>query len=145
LKIDGGYRRGEIDDWWSDAKTPSRLGEETVELMLAKWVDGRLERWAEGMWTYSMVKVPARWLASVDAPSDPMQEAAYIHLQQTLPSQGKWCRLLPLSQCSDGTWEGRAWTAGNEKSGKKPELLTWIYDADFGLRVKESDAIIASD
>lgn len=145
LKIDGGYRRGEIDDWWSDAKTPSRLGEETVELMLAKWIDGRLERWAEGMWTYSMVKVPARWLASVDAPSDPMKEAAYIHLQQTLPSQGKWCRLLPLSQRSDGTWEGRAWTAGNEKSGKKPELLTWIYDADFGLRVKESDAIIASD
>jgi CRISPR-associated endonuclease/helicase Cas3 len=53
--------------------------------------------------------------------------------------------LLPLSQRSDGTWEGRAWAAGNEKSGKRPELLTWIYDADFGLRVKESDAIIASD
>lgn len=145
LKIDGGYRRGEIDDWWSDAKTPSRLGEETVELMLAKWVDGRLEQWAEGIWTYSMVKVPARWLESAEAPSDPMQEAAYIHLQQALPSRGKWCRLLPLSQRSDGTWEGRAWTAGNEKSGKKPELLTWIYDADSGLRVKESDAIIASD
>ena len=146
LKIDGGYKRGEIDDWWSDAKTPSRLGEETMEIMLAKWVDGYLERWAQGVWTYSMVKVSVRWLARVDAPLDAKQEAAYKYLQQTLPSQGKWCMLFPLSQRSDGVWEGRAWTSGNEKSGEKPELLTWIYDADFGLRVKESDAIgIASD
>jgi CRISPR-associated endonuclease/helicase Cas3 len=146
LKIDGGYNRGEIDDWWSDAKTPSRLGEETMEIMLAKWIDGYLERWAEGVWTYSMVKVSARWLARIDAPSDPLQKAAYVHLQQTLPSQGKWCVLLPLSQRSDGMWKGEAWTAGNEKAGKKPELLTWIYDTEFGLRVKESDAIgIASD
>lgn len=146
LKIDGGYKRGEIDDWWSDVKTPSRLGEETSEIMLAKWVDGHLERWAEGVWTYSMVKVSAQWLAEIDTPSDPMQKAAYVHLRQTLPSQGKWCVLLPLSQRSDRVWEGQAWTAGNKKSGKKPELLTWIYDANYGLRVKESDAIpIASD
>lgn len=146
LKIDGGYKRGEISDWWGESKTPSRLGEETMEVMLAKWVDGYLQQWAEGVWTYSMVKVAARLLARVDAPSDTMQKTAYVHLQQTLPSQGKWCMLLPLSQRLDGVWEGQAWTAGNEKSGKKPELLTWLYDADFGLRVKESDAIgITSD
>jgi CRISPR-associated endonuclease/helicase Cas3 len=146
LKIGGGYKRGEISDWWGESKTPSRLGEETMEVMLAKWVDGNLQRWAEGVWTYSMVKVAARLLARVDAPSDTMQKTAYVHLQQTLPSQGKWCILLPLTQRADGVWEGQAWTAGNEQSGKKPELLTWFYDADFGLRVKESDAIgIASD
>lgn len=146
LKIDGGYKRGEISDWWGESKTPSRLGEETMEIMLAKWVDGHLQRWAEGVWTYSMVKVATRWLARVDAPSDTMQKAAYVHLQQTLPSQDKWCALLPLTQRADRVWEGQAWTAGNEKSGKKPELLTWLYDADFGLRVKESDAIgITSD
>jgi CRISPR-associated endonuclease/helicase Cas3 len=146
LKIDGGYKRGEISNWWGESKTPSRLGEETMEVMLAKWVDGSLQRWAEGVWTYSMVKVATRLLAKVDAPSDPTQKAAYAHLQQALPSQGKWCVLLPLTQRADGVWEGQAWTAGNEKSGKKPELLTWLYDADFGLRMKESDAIgITSD
>lgn len=146
LKIDGGYKRGEISDWWGESKTPSRLGEETMEIMLAKWVDGNLQRWAEGVWTYSMVKVAARLLARVDAPSDTMNKVAYVHLQQTLPSQGKWCVLLPLSQRLDGVWAGQAWTAGNEKSGKKSELLTWLYDSNFGLRVKESDAIgIASD
>jgi CRISPR-associated endonuclease/helicase Cas3 len=135
LKIDGGYKRGEISDWWGESKTPSRLGEETMEVMLAKWVDGDLQRWADGVWTYSMVKVATRLLASVDAPSDAMQKAAYLKLQETLPSQGKWCVMLPLTQQQDGAWQGQAWTAGNEKKGKKPELLTWLYDADFGLRL----------
>lgn len=135
LKIGGGYKRGEISDWWGESKTPSRLGEETMEVMLAKWVDGYLQRWAEGVWTYSMVKVATRLLARVDAPSDTMKKMAYTHLKQTLPSQGKWCEMLALSQRLDGVWEGQAWTAGNEKSGKQPELLTWLYDVDFGLRM----------
>ena len=145
LKIDGGYKRGEISDWWGESKTPSRLGEETMEIMLAKWVDGNLQRWADGGWTYSMVKVAARLLARVDTPFDTMQKAAYMHMQQTLPSQGKWCVLLPLTQRVDGAWEGRAWTAENEKSGKKPEFLTWLYDADFGLRVAETQEGAATE
>jgi CRISPR-associated endonuclease/helicase Cas3 len=139
LKIGGGYQRGEIGDWWSEAKTPSRLGEETMEIMLAKWVDGNLQRWADGVWFYSMVKVAARLLARVDAPLDEPQKTAYGRLLQTLPSQGKWCVLLPLSQRADGMWQGQAWTAGNEKNGKEAELLTWLYDVNFGLRTKESD------
>lgn len=135
LKIDCGYKRGEIGDWWGESKTPSRLGEETMEVMLAKWVDGDLQRWSDGVWAYSMVKVATRLLASVDAPSEAMQKAAYLQLQQTLPNQGKWCVLLPLTQRPDGVWQGQAWTAGNEKTKKKPELLTWLYDADFGLRL----------
>ncbi|MFZ5503083.1 MAG: CRISPR-associated helicase Cas3' [Pseudomonadota bacterium] len=135
LKIDGGYQRGEIIDWWGESRTPSRLGEETTEIMLAKWVDGKLQRWVEGVWTYSMVKVATRLLARVDVPSEAMQQAAYAQLQQTLPNQGKWCVLLPLTQRQDGMWQGQAWTAGNEKTGKKPELQTWLYDADFGLRL----------
>jgi CRISPR-associated endonuclease/helicase Cas3 len=146
LKIDGGYKRGGISDWWGESKTPSRLGEETMEVMLAKWVDGNLQRWAEGVCAYSMVKVTARLMSMVDAPSDPLKKMAYVNLQQTLPSQGKWCVLLPLSQNEDGVWEGQAWTAGNEKLRKKPELVTWLYDADFGFLMKESDAInITSD
>ncbi len=140
LKIDGGYQRGEIGDWWGESRTPSRLGEETTEVMLAKWVDGDLQRWAEGVWTYSMVKVATRLLSSVEVPSETLQKAAYVRTQQTLPNQGKWCVLLPLAQRADGVWQGQAWTAGNDKTGKKPELLTWLYDADFGLRMKESDA-----
>lgn len=141
LKIGGGYKRGEISDWWGEAKTPSRLGEETVEVMLAKWVDGNLHPWAEGVWTYSMVKVAARQLANVDAPSTPTLAAAHSALHQTLPSQGKWCVLLPLTQRADGVWVGQGLPAGNKKTGKKPELQTWLYDTNFGLRAEMPDAI----
>lgn len=138
LKIDSGYQRGDIGDWWSDAKTPSRLGEEMMEVMLAKWVDGNLERWAKGVWPYSMVKVAARLLSSVGAPLNEPQKTSYDRLLRTLPNEGKWCVLLPLSQSADGVWHAQGWAAGNEKSGKKPELLTWLYDANFGLRLNET-------
>lgn len=140
LKIGGGYQRGEMGDWWSEAKTPSRLGEETTEIMLAKWVDGNLQRWAEGAWPYSMVKLASRLLDRdrIDASLNAREKIAYGRLQQTLPSQGKWCLLLPLSQRTDGTWQGRGWTVANEKAGKEPKLITWLYDENFGLREAES-------
>jgi CRISPR-associated endonuclease/helicase Cas3 len=138
LKIGGGYQRGDIGDWWSEAKTPSRLGEETMEVILAKWVGGNLERWAKGVWSYSMVKVAVRLLASVDAPLNEPQKTAYDRLLQTLPNKGKWCVLLPLSQRADGVWHAQGWTAGNEQTGINPELLTWLYDANFGLRLNDT-------
>ena len=137
LKIAGGYQRGDIGDWWSDAKTPSRLGEQTMEIMLAKWVDGALQPWANGVWSYSMVKVAARLLASSEVPTDAVQADAYRRLQQTLPSQGQWCVLLALTLGKDGLWRGQGLTAGNESLGKAQEQLTWLYDANFGLRVAQ--------
>lgn len=138
LKISGGYERGDFGDWWSEAKTPSRLGEETMEVILAKWDGANLERWATGGWSYSMVKVAARLLASVDAPESEPKKTAYERLFKTLPNQGKWCVLLPFSQRADRVWHAQGWTAGNEKFGKKPELLTWLYDANFGLRLNDT-------
>ncbi|WP_038493426.1 CRISPR-associated helicase/endonuclease Cas3 [Janthinobacterium agaricidamnosum] len=138
LNLENGYQRGEIGDWWSEAKTPSRLGAATMDVMLAKWADGKLLRWDAGPWPYSMVKVAAHLLAKAELPSQAAQEAAYLALKQTLPSQGEWCVLLPLSPGADGVWQGQGWTAGNEKKKESPKLLTWLYDADFGLRLQES-------
>lgn len=140
LTVDSGYVRGDQSDWWSEAKTPSRLGEATIEVMLAKWVDGQLLPWSDGVWAYSMVKIAARWMKTESVPSESDKCAAFARLKQTLPSQGKWCFLLALSQNADGTWQGVASTAGGGRSRAAPELVTWLYDADFGLRIKGSDA-----
>jgi CRISPR-associated endonuclease/helicase Cas3 len=86
--------------------------------MLAKWAGDNLEPWASGVWSYSMVKVATRLLARIDPPSEPAARIAYDRLHKTLPGEGKWCGLLPLSRRADGVWQGQAWTAGNEKSGK---------------------------
>jgi CRISPR-associated endonuclease/helicase Cas3 len=138
LTIDSGYVRGDQGDWWSEAKTPSRLGEETTEVMLAKWVDGQLLPWSHGVWAYSMVKIAARWMKTESVPSEADKSAAFARLKQTLPSQGKWCFLLALSPGADGTWEAAASTAGGGRSGATPELVPWLYDADFGLRIDDS-------
>jgi len=140
LSIDGGYKRGEIGDWWADTRTPSRLGEETKEVMLAKWVGGTLQPWHEGRWPYSMVKVSARNMDRSEPVASEAQEREYTRLLATLPSEGKYCVLLPLELQGDGSWQGRAWTIGDEKQRKPARLLTWLYDAELGLRMKESDA-----
>ena len=144
LEVDTGYVRGGQNDWWSEAQTPSRLGEETSEIMLAKWVGGQLLRWDPGVWSYSMVKIAARLMATeVDQP-DAGSRAVFARLKQTLPNQGKWSFMLALAQEADGTWQADAWTAGGGRGAAKPELVRWIYDADFGLRTKESDAAFAA-
>ena len=141
LPIEAGYRRGEVGDWWADTKTPSRLGDETREVMLAKWVDGRLLRWHDGAWPYSMVKIAARKMDRVEFRGDAAKRQEYENLLMSLPAEGKYCALLPLELQHDGSWQGHAWTA--ETAGRA-ELLTWLYDVELGLRVKESDAAVAT-
>lgn len=141
LKVCTGYERGSLGgDMWSDVLTPSRLGEQSREVMLARWAGERLLPWAEGAWAYSTVKVPVWQLERADLPVPVLQLEQYERLRESLPSQGKYCVLLPLIQQADGTWQGQAWTAADEKRGTLSELKTWLYDVDFGLQLKESDA-----
>lgn len=137
LSVEGGYSRGNSGDWWSEAKTPSRLGEESMSVLLAKWEGDMLKPWAEGAFAYSTVKVSTRWIAETYLPNEKDKLAAYQQFQSTLPSQGKWCVLLALSPETSSTWQAQAWTAKTE--AKPAELLTWLYDDALGLRVKEQN------
>lgn len=140
LSFENGYARGEVGDWWADTKTPSRLGEETREVMLAKWDNGCLQRWDERGWPYSMVKVLARKMGRIEFGGDVGLLHAHEEMLKTLPSEGKYCVLLPLSLQADGCWQGQVWTAAKDERDKSIRLLTWLYDADLGLRIKKSDA-----
>jgi CRISPR-associated endonuclease/helicase Cas3 len=144
LKVDGGYVRGDLGDWWSEAKTPSRLGEEAGEVLLAKWIGDKLCPWVDGAWALSMVKIATRLISGEVVPVRAEQQAAFLRLKQTLPSQGKWCLLLPLSQDGDGIWRGQAWAAGGGRRDSQPMLVTWLYDTNFGLRMMASDAVDAA-
>ncbi len=143
LILNSGYNSDGVGEWQSEVRTPSRLGEPTIEVMLAKYANGNMQPWAQGAWAYSMVKIALRQFGDVDVSSD--QRKAYEHLQQTLPAQGKWCRLLPLTQRADGIWQGWVWKMMEEgtsikthkKAGKARALLTWLYDAQLGLRIEE--------
>lgn len=141
LKVCTGYERGSLGgDMWSDVLTPSRLGEQSREVMLARWDGEQLLPWVDGVWAYSMVKVPAWQMDSVELPVSPAQLAQYEQVRNTLPSQGKYCLLLPLTQQPDGIWQGQAWTAPDEARKVAAQLKIWLYDVSFGLRLKESGA-----
>ena len=141
LTFASGYRRGDVLDWWSEAKTPSRLGEASVNVVLARWEGGRLAPWVQRQhaWAYSTVRIAERLITQAEIPAD--QQDEFQRALETLPGQGKWSILLPLNETDHGIFVAHAW---NQESKYKPAALqAWQYDADFGLRPRISEAIEA--
>jgi len=132
IKLEVGYEwRGE--QWWSDAKTPTRLGEASTNVLLCRWDGGRLLPWAthphpRHAWAYSTVKVPERLIAESIPPSDPDELPAWEAVKLALPDQGKWSILLPLKATAQG-WVGEAMG----RHGAHLRRRQWVYSERFGL------------
>lgn len=125
LPREQGYQRGDNGNWWGEAQSPSRLGEPTKEVVLARWQAGLLNLWhKEETWENSALRLPCR---QIDAalPPNPAQATAYTALQATLPHQGKYLVLLAFSLVNN-VWQAQA-TSSNGKT------KTWQYDACQGL------------
>lgn len=131
IKLDQGYERGGID-WWSDAKTPSRLGEATGTVTLARWDGRRLRPWVERAhgWAYSSLRMAERAIAAEAPPADAALAAALQSLREELPAQGRWTVLLPLRETPAG-WTGEALSGGER--GRPGRLRSWRYDPRRGL------------
>lgn len=138
VKLASGYDRGGID-WWSEAKTPSRLGEASMNVLLARWEGNRLRPWADGPhgWAYSGVRVAERLIAEAVEPSTPARKAALEQLLPTLPNNGKWSVLLALDETARG-WVGQA--LNKPQRDKPPQKLNWGYDRQMGLRQVEASS-----
>ena len=138
LKLVAGYKRGDVMDWWSEAKTPSRLGEKSMNVIVARWLDNRLQPWAnrqEHAWAYSALRVPERLIASSCPPIEADVLAEYERMLATLPDKGKWSVLLVLKKSPSDLWLGQAWSA--ENINKPAQRLTWRYDDKAGLQLVE--------
>lgn len=138
LTFANGYRRADMLDWWSEAKTPSRLGEVSVNVVLARWQGEKLVPWVQRQhaWQYSTVRVAERLLARVDIPAHRLAE--YQRVLETMPGKGKWSILLALGESESGVFTGHAWSL--ESPFKPAVLQTWEYDAEFGLRISLEDS-----
>lgn len=146
LALETGYERGGID-WWSEAKTPSRLGEATSTVTLARWTDGKLEPWAQAeatahAWAYSSLRMAARMIDLEATATDPALKAALDMTRATLPVQGRWTVLLPLVE-HDGRWTGEALAAPQRK--EPPRLLRWVYDPKLGLYLDKNNPPTLTD
>ena len=142
LTLSQGYQRGGID-WWADAKTPSRLGEASSTVTLARWVDGRLQPWVSGRhgWAYSSLRMAERLIAATAPASDARQQAVLDATLAELPAQGRWAVLLALALTAQG-WVGEALAA--PRPGQPARRLRWLYDDRTGLRLLEGAATDAS-
>ena len=133
LSLSRGYQRGGID-WWTEAKTPSRLGDASSTVALARWVGGQLRPWVERPhgWAYSSLRVAERLIAATASESDVGRQATLDATLAELPAQGRWTVLLPMTETAQG-WVGQALAAA--RKGQAPRRLTWCYEAERGLRL----------
>jgi CRISPR-associated endonuclease/helicase Cas3 len=136
LKFERGYVVGDYMDWWRDADTPTRLGDATTNVRLARWIDGALQPWCSGIhaWDMSQVRVSSRLISKTTEPTDTSRCTDLSRVMSDLPDQGKWSVLLALESTGDGRWTGSALDA----TGRVRE---WQYCEDLGLRLcASSDA-----
>jgi CRISPR-associated endonuclease/helicase Cas3 len=128
LSIDVGYTDSSTNRWWDEAKTPTRLGEETTMVYLAKWRDGVLLPWSDAkdhVWQLSAVSMRTYWIAS-EATTSEITQSHIDRCKASLPAKGKWGVLLPLKKGANGDWFG---CALNERK----EITHFFYNKEVGL------------
>ena len=124
LPLSGSYRVGETD-YWRDEMTPTRLGEPTRVLVLARWDGTTLAPMTDHPrhpWANSAVSVRAHVVAEVPL-ADLLLRAAAARVP--VPA---WQTLLPLQRQAD-QWQGTVLTGG----GKRQRPLVISYDSERGL------------
>lgn len=146
LKFGQGYTRGDVVDWWSDARTPSRLGEATRSVVLARWEHGRLVPWVERdhAWAYSTVRIAERLMQEAVMPADAARRQAYERVLASLPDEGRSSLLLALEATRNGVWAG--WAMPPAGRGEAvPKAQQWSYDGRLGLRCASNSMALEGD
>ncbi len=127
LPLEQGYTH--TDAWYEDIVTPTRLGEETVQLRLLKIENETISLWAGNRMdsltcALSEVRIAARKIA--DPVLNPKLKKKVDALLEKMPDKGKWCTIMPLRQV-DEHWE----CTMEEGKGRV------IYNQKFGLEIEK--------
>ncbi|MCP5410524.1 MAG: hypothetical protein H6963_14700 [Chromatiaceae bacterium] len=128
LNLESGYTILDAANWWDEAKTPTRLGEETTIVWLARWDSGELKPFhdqAPFAWQQSSVAMRTALIAeAVALPEIPTR--IIESCREQLPAKGKWGVLLPLVREISAVWRGIA-------KDLKGDQITFFYDTTQGL------------
>lgn len=127
LKIECGYTDESANRWQDEAKAPTRLGESTTTVYLAKRQDGSLVPWSserDYAWQLSAVSMRTYWIDK-EVPTEQITNEDIKQCKDALPSRGKWGVLLPLTYTSEGNWQGLALNERGRNS--------FTYNSKLGL------------
>jgi CRISPR-associated endonuclease/helicase Cas3 len=133
LKLADGYRKT-WRNWVDDRVTPTRLGEESLTLRLARWEQGRLVPWyasPQNAWALSDVSVQSIHVSHCCLTAEEQQ--AVEEAMSGMPDGGEWCLIVPLREGADGLWRAKTVNA-------RDETATLLYDTDNGLRIERDGA-----
>lgn len=136
FNLSEGYSTKSSNRWWSEATTPTRLGDLTKTVYLGHWVDNSIVPWVSGenAWQRSAVQIRVHHIneeAEVSAELQPVIERCKMEL----PANGRWGVLLPLVQLDSTTWGGRV------RNGEGIEVNMY-YSRELGLiNQKEMDRL----
>lgn len=140
LKLDLGYQRTGAD-WSSDVRTPTRLGEPTTTVRLARLgAQGRPEPWESSLerhrWALSQVAV-ARRLVSGPSPDD---EALRLEAERSQPFVGEDVVTVILRPAGEGAWAGRAVAEVGRRNATRTVPVRLDYSPKQGLSVTYQEA-----
>lgn len=135
LSIWQGYGGGAVP-WKEDEVSPTRLGETSVRLRLARWDGHNLAPWSEGAspgmdWYMSEVAVPAWRVAGEIVTGDRELDIKMAEAIETMSDKGKWSLLVPLTQTDAGIWKA---TVCGDNGG----TTSIIYSGLFGVGFESS-------
>ena len=117
-----------VGQWLDDTKTPTRLGELTTNVRLARWDGETILPWVANecfAWELSQVSISQRKIKDI-VKYDGTLKIALEQAMDSMPDKGKWSVIIPLSKAEGNKWQGHA----KDESG---ETVQVIYDSITGL------------
>lgn len=108
LPLEKGYMADDME-YWDDIIAPTRLGEPSVRVRLARWHEGRLAPWRPDdrhAWAMSEVSLRMALFADEADHQDPVLKEEIKQYLESVPDKGRWSRLLPLEEVAPDVWEG---------------------------------------
>jgi CRISPR-associated endonuclease/helicase Cas3 len=126
LRFKTGYVESSAVAWGDDEYTPTRLGEPTTRLRLARWESGFLRPWlsdADHPWELSEVSVRSFLVGDLVLGDDALRTAVDSHIKEHGELRGG--KLLPLSPAGDD------WCA--HMTTRDSSTKRFIYNSERGL------------
>jgi len=129
LNIASGYQREESNIWWDEALTPTRLGEASRTVYLARYENGEIVPWAgSGRYAWMRSALSLRKALAEEACDFPkISQELMDDVCDSLPGKGKW-GVLVILHSTVGGWQGGIVNANGER-------LVVNYDRVLGVLV----------